>query len=83
MTDIPADVMEAARAAEFECRVSSLENMRVEAIARAIMVERERCAAHADQIAAYPLELKPGEYTLGAMHAAKALADAIRKGSKP
>lgn len=48
MTDIPEDVMKTAKAAYYEEAAKPLANFQY-AIARAILAERERCAAVADE----------------------------------
>lgn len=99
MTTIPDDIMLAAREALQQSSTQVLRGDAVAVIARAIMAERERCAMVADSYMAHAdsefdervKRSQKGERNLelaasagaGMSHAARRIANAIRKGNRP
>lgn len=81
MDEIPEDVLEAADNALNSVRFSSDPYEQVQACARAILAERERCAKVADDMEA--LSVDSSEWDAGYRCALDAVAAAIRSGVHP
>lgn len=79
--DIPEDVMEAARAVYLDgCLYGYTDQQFIDAIARAIMAERERCKKIAETYAAnLDKTMTRNEYECGEKHAALQISYAIEE----